>query len=395
MNDSNCPPIRQQAITNYIVRKCVEIPPLEDEVLVQILNQTVGNKDEENSERGFFLLSNALSCLKPSKTLFRPLLKYVSESPSAFAHSLQQKLLAQTDYKFREFGPTLLEWRCNKVKANAAITVFYADGEYKNIEVNSWTSVSELAEFAAEVRLGEGAYGWGLELDESEVEGLVFDVIGSIEGGGVGRAPFLFGKEEKKTRSLEDLAESYGLSESKLNKRYRSNEKIWDEAPRRSPNDYEDEKASFLDEEPSEPTYGATYVESDLLSVRTTEDLRTRSGHPRFIKASAKRSSVTGSYSSRAYIERMGEVKSSALSDTSETPSLASHVRRVRVPSQASDVEQFLDDLFSPVLDGNLDDLSDARSLIQSIKGGGAEPLFSQFGFSPSRTNITLFLYMI
>lgn len=44
-------------------------------------------------------------------------------------------------------------------------------------------------------------------------------------------------------------------------------------------------------------------------------------------------------------------------------------MRRVRVPSQASDVDQFLDDLFSPVLE-NLDDLSDARSLITSIKGG-------------------------
>lgn len=44
----------------------------------------------------------------------------------------------------------------------------------------------------------------------------------------------------------------------------------------------------------------------------------------------------------------------------------ASHVRRVRVPSQASDVDQFLDDLFSPVLD----QLSDARSLAASIKGG-------------------------
>lgn len=49
----------------------------------------------------------------------------------------------------------------------------------------------------------------------------------------------------------------------------------------------------------------------------------------------------------------------------------ASHVRRVRVPSQASDVDQFLDDLFMPVLDGNLDELSDARSLAASIKGGG------------------------
>lgn len=62
-------------------------------------------------------------------------------------------------------------------------------------------------------------------------------------------------------------------------------------------------------------------------------------------------------------------VRSSGMSDTSETPSLASHVRRVRVPSQASDVDQFLDDLFSPVLDGNLDDLSDARSLAASIRG--------------------------
>jgi myosin-15 len=41
------------------------------------------------------------------------------------------------------------------------------------------------------------------------------------------------------------------------------------------------------------------------------------------------------------------------------------------VPSQASDVDQFLDDLFMPVLDGNLDELSDARSLAASIKGGG------------------------
>jgi len=57
------------------------------------------------------------------------------------------------------------------------------------------------------------------------------------------------------------------------------------------------------------------------------------------------------------------------MSDTSEAPSLASHVRRVRVPSQASDVDQFLDELFMPVLDGNLDELSDARSLAASIKG--------------------------
>jgi hypothetical protein len=37
-------------------------------------------------------------------------------------------------------------------------------------------------------------------------------------------------------------------------------------------------------------------------------------------------------------------------------------------------VDQFLDDLFMPVLDGNIDDgLSDARSLAASMRGGGED----------------------
>lgn len=51
-------------------------------------------------------------------------------------------------------------------------------------------------------------------------------------------------------------------------------------------------------------------------------------------------------------------------------------MRRVRVPSnvdQFSDVDQYLDDLFSPVLDGSLDELSDARSLSTSIRGGRSD----------------------
>ena len=36
-------------------------------------------------------------------------------------------------------------------------------------------------------------------------------------------------------------------------------------------------------------------------------------------------------------------------------------------------MDQFLDDLFMPVLDGNIDDgLSDARSLAASMRGGGS-----------------------
>jgi len=61
---------------------------------------------------------------------------------------------------------------------------------------------------------------------------------------------------------------------------------------------------------------------------------------------------------------------SSAVSDTSEAPSLASHVRGIKVPQHNGDLDQYLDDLFNPVLDeADLDELSDARSLATSIRG--------------------------
>lgn len=89
---------------------------------------------------------------------------------------------------------------------------------------------------------------------------------------------------------------------------------------------------------------------------------------PRYQKSQYAGRRSAGSHS--RYMERSDyATRSSAMSDTSEAPSLASHVRRVRVPSQASDVDQFLDELFSPVLDGSLDELSDARSLSASIRG--------------------------
>lgn len=100
-----------------------------------------------------------------------------------------------------------------------------------------------------------------------------------------------------------------------------------------------------------------------------------RAGPPRYIKAmsgSSRNNKAPSSVGSKNF-GYYG--KSSAMSDTSEAPSLASHVRRVRVPSQASDVDQFLDDLFSPVLEGSnmLDDLSDVRSLVSNLKGMRAQ----------------------
>lgn len=128
---------------------------------------------------------------------------------------------------------------------------------------------------------------------------------------------------ERETEQLSNL----GLSESRLNDRYHSTERL----------------APLVPREPA----------------------------PRYQKSQYAGRRLAGSHSSK-YERSEYATRSSAMSDTSEAPSLASHVRRVRVPSQASDVDQFLDELFSPVLDGSLDELSDARSLAASIRGGDA-----------------------
>lgn len=96
-------------------------------------------------------------------------------------------------------------------------------------------------------------------------------------------------------------------------------------------------------------------------SSRATESTR-------YVKYAGARPPPPGRpHAARALVDRHRDdygslgPRSSAMSDTSEAPSLASHVKNVRIPSHTSDLDQYLDDLFNPVLDGNLDELSDAR----------------------------------
>ncbi|KAK2585066.1 hypothetical protein KPH14_008582 [Odynerus spinipes] len=207
-----------------------------------------------------------------------------------------------------------------------------------------------------------------------------------------------FEKEKQRSRSLDNLLQpevvippnklaDLGLSSSKLNERYHSLERIGETSTatnaeymtrgevvqeRKYSRITRTTEPNIVEEEDLTIDFEYPDIQSVSQTGRSEDDknsyIRTQT---RFIKSQypGKRA-LPGSQSSRAYIEKSEYgVKSSAMSDTSEAPSLASHVRRVRVPSQASDVDQFLDELFMPVLDGNLDELSDARSLAASIKG--------------------------
>ncbi|XP_023288541.1 unconventional myosin-XV [Orussus abietinus] len=528
MNENNLSGKREQALGDYIVNKGIVNEKLRDEILCQLANQTWKNENDANKERGWLLLSNCFSAFQPSPTLFKYLLKYVSDHAyDGYKAFCQRKLLQtertlfkvtsngqQTSYQVpRNYPPCVLEWRANRNRVNMALSVGFYDGEITTCAIDSWTTCEELANLAVENHGVENS-GWTItlwnQLDgpdaivtetngfdyvldlisemelapafpaakhmfleqrknsfpvvkkrehaqvvrelEQEIEPPVLKTFQPLERKpapkvvdkpveaeiqsprrpavpppqppvsklptrkqsheavletsetGLSRKSALndryFDNEKQRSRSLDNLLQpevvsspsklaTLGLSSSKLNERYHSLERIG-ETSAVSNVEYmtrseiaQERKYSRINRttEPNiveEEDLTIDFEYPDIQSVSQTgrsEDDKSSyiiRSQTRFIKSQypGKRA-LPGSQSSRAYIEKSeyGGVKSSAMSDTSEAPSLASHVRRVRVPSQASDVDQFLDELFMPVLDGNLDELSDARSLAASIKG--------------------------
>lgn len=457
MNDESLNGKKEQALADYIAYKGLSNEKLRDEILCQLVNQTWRNDVAANNERGWLLMANCLSVFPPSSTLYKFLLKYVSDhGHNGYKYVCQRKLLESHGQWPRSYTPSLLEWRANRKRVNMALQLHFSDGESVMAAVDSWTRCENLCRQALLERSISENSGWTISIDNSECSGLdyVFDAISVMElppaFPTVKSMPIITSKEAEplpaarrpsvpppqppsvpvvpkvrsvsrdhttesglsrnsalndryfdkpgRSRSLDNLLspvvtskpssklETLGLSHSRLNDRYHSMERIDERDPVSMDNDKtEEDNLESVSQRGGDRKYSLTGASSDVLvSDNQLEfefpELTTRSeddkasyirGHPRFIKSqyTGKRA-APGSHSSRAHIETRlsdkSELKSSAMSDTSEAPSLASHVRRVRVPSQASDVDQFLDDLFNPVLDG----LSDARSIAPSTKGG-------------------------
>ncbi|XP_065559306.1 unconventional myosin-XV-like isoform X1 [Artemia franciscana] len=458
-------PKRELAISGYIVSKGLTNDKLRDEILCQLVSQSWKNSDERSSTQVWLLLSCCLSAFAPSPTLYKYLLKYVSDHGlNGYDVICQQKLLqaaktAAPSGIARSYPPSMLEWRCNKKKVNMAVEAKFPDEMSSVSGLESWVTTEEVASLLVNSRGIEEDAGWTLSLTTPtnlyDINGAEFilDTISELEmppGLPITKSQFLKSDrreqtskknmiirpiEEKERRisagsdrpnnNLRDLIQAenlqqqrslslgnlmenkdpinaakvnvFGLSRSKLNERYLSSEKltsarpkelIWSRAHKYSneiPSSSESEvgtdawssRQPSVESSKSRSRQGAlTTLDSPHINshdgtgdsdfdmnsspVAEIKEYKTRHGHPRYVK------------SQQMFRKSKGEkdyLRSSAHSDTSEATSLASHVRRVRVPSQSSDVDQFLDDLFLPVLDVNIDDLSDARSLATSIKG--------------------------
>ncbi|CAG7785878.1 unnamed protein product [Allacma fusca] len=415
MNESNTNEDRDLLIQSYIIKRCLQNPGLRDEILIQLVNQT-HTQDKQQKEKVLHLLGNCLSSFPPSEEIYSHLYRFATTLDHPFANQVVSKLKDCQLNSTRLNSPCYLESKCLKLKCDSSFSINLPQlGDATVGGIGSWEVYSNVGgwvwdaynDLNSSATLGSAVgLGWGIDVvwdgrvEETYSSGYIHDYFSYLEDEDSKNPVFQSYKylnrpqvpppqppeplqqlakrrtDMKTTRSLENLLsmKTY-LSSSKLNERYNNlsiDNLVFDDyeiRPEMKESPGNEIMSSFPPSEagPSNQRQVEDFYEVEKIKSR-------RAGPPRFIKASSaasKKSSIAGSYSSRHYIEKAsdGVIRSSALSDTSEAPSLASHVRRVRVPSQASDVDQFLDDLFSPVLDdGGMDDMSDVRSIVHSIK---------------------------
>lgn len=419
-NDKTMDGNKEKLLSDYIVHKGLSSRGLRDEILVQLCNQVV-NTDDVQVQRIWQLMAQCLSCFQPGPAFSKYLMKFIVEnSPDSMRDMLLKKILRNTNsaHNCRNFTPSWVEWKSISRMSDIAVALTLPDDTSQTVAIDSWTTCEEAASLAVST-LGVPTRGWTVVFDDGKLItdscGLdyVLDLISEKElypafpalrnelmttGGKFSRTILLEhdistpkrpqGPPPEPPKSkpnsisespIPDLRDDKPKRKNSRNLLSRSsalNERYFDQEKTRSKSLDDLLAGDMVDLDPvtePEPLTDLGLSESRLNERYHSAERLTPMGKetgPRYQKSQyAGRKSHAGAHSSKYIDKTEYATRSSAMSDTSEAPSLASHVRRVRVPSQASDVDQFLDDLFSPVLDGSLDELSDARSLAASIRG--------------------------
>nr|XP_006001737.2 PREDICTED: unconventional myosin-XVB-like [Latimeria chalumnae] len=167
---------KETTLGNYIAKKGLSNPKLRNEIFCQLANQLWQSSDSERCHRGWVLLTNCLGCFTASPSLEKPLLKYVSDyGLGGYKALCQHKALTamqqtHTDPEAaRNFPPTQLEWTANERKGKMVLDVYTYSEETFKAEVDSWTTGEQFATWILKSRgIEEGARGWSVSMFTGE-----------------------------------------------------------------------------------------------------------------------------------------------------------------------------------------------------------------------------------
>ncbi len=191
---------RDKLLADYIIQKGILNTKLRDEIFVQIINQQYNNTDDLIAlKKASHLMSQCLSCFAPTSSLFKYLLKFVSDhSDEDYKSYCQLKMLQMNSNEFaRDYPPSYLEWIASSLCSNMALEVHfpnYFDNKTaaKLCELTSWTKGEDLCKTALKTcDLAESeTNGWTINLkfdnknnEFYELNGYdyVFDLITELE----------------------------------------------------------------------------------------------------------------------------------------------------------------------------------------------------------------------
>ena len=188
MNDYTLTEVREKLFLDFIINSALKHSYLRDELLCQLVNQTWKNENQVNANRGWLLMVNCLSSFCPSASLFKYLLKYLSDHATIDYRSLlQQKLLNGDAQVARKYPPSYLEWTANSRKANMALNITYPNNERKFCEVNSWSTGETVSNDLLTSKGITDSFGWSIDIEQenqlSELNGeeYLFDLVNEIE----------------------------------------------------------------------------------------------------------------------------------------------------------------------------------------------------------------------
>ncbi|ESO87136.1 hypothetical protein LOTGIDRAFT_229291 [Lottia gigantea] len=192
MNDTSMSEKRQKIVADYIVQMGLQNEGLRDELYCQLVNQTWKNQKIESVEKGWLLLAMCLSCFPSSSTLFKYLLKYVSDvGVNGYKIICQHKALQCANILpqlSRIYPPCYLEWMAAQRKANMALEVKFPDDVNMYGHVESWTSGELFTSHLLKLRgLPDNCHGWTVTLQQDvdfyELMGYdyVLDLISEME----------------------------------------------------------------------------------------------------------------------------------------------------------------------------------------------------------------------